>query len=39
MSRRGNYENWINRWEKKLGVKIPDENAAVLTHGKYKRNK
>jgi len=31
------YENWLNRWERKFGVKIPDENVKVLTSGKCVR--
>lgn len=31
------YENWLNRWERKFGVKIPDENVKKLTNGKFVR--
>jgi len=31
------YENWLNRWERKFGVKIPDENVKKLTNGKFIR--
>jgi len=31
------YENWLNRWERKFGVKIPDKNIKILTNGKFKR--
>lgn len=30
-------ENWVNRWERKFGVKIPDKNVEVLTSGKFTR--
>ena len=30
-------ENWLNRWERKFEVKIPDENVKVLTRGKFVR--
>ena len=35
--RKLHYENWLNRWERKFEVKIPDENVSVLTHDKYVR--
>jgi len=31
------YENWLNRWERKFGVKIPDENVRKLTNGRFIR--
>jgi len=31
------YENWLNRWERKFGVKIPDENVKRLTNGRFIR--
>jgi len=31
------YENWLNRWERKFEVKIPDENVKILSHDKYVR--
>lgn len=31
------YENWLNRWERKFGVKIPDENVRILTNGRFIR--
>ncbi|KKL61833.1 hypothetical protein LCGC14_2191350 [marine sediment metagenome] len=30
-------ENWLNRWERKFGVKISDESAKALGRGKYVR--
>jgi len=33
------YENWLNRWERKFNVKIPDKNIKILTNGKYKRRR
>jgi len=31
------YENWLNRWERKFHVKIPDKNVVILTKGKFTR--
>ncbi len=30
-------EHWLTRWERKFGVRIPDENVEVLGRGKYVR--
>jgi len=33
-----NYESWLNRWERKFGVKIPEENVRNLTNKSYIRS-
>jgi hypothetical protein len=35
--REGVHENWLNRWERKFGIRIPDENVEVLTGDRYYR--